>query len=265
MIKDDITIRKLLNSFEQLGMFLFLCAEVIIAAFRPPYRFKNIFKEMDTIGIQSLFVVLLTGAFTGMVMALQSLNVFAKFNAEGLVGSTVAISVARELGPVLTAFMVTGRAGSAMSTELGSMRVTEQIDALYTMGVDPKQYLIAPKVIAGVIMLPVLTAAFNLISVAGSYLVSVLLMGIDAGIFIDKIRYFMDPVDVISGLIKASVFGYFLTMVCSFNGFYASGGAKGVGEATTRSVVISFITILVVDYFLTVVMTKYLPGYVLGG
>ncbi|MCX7957943.1 MAG: ABC transporter permease, partial [Deltaproteobacteria bacterium] len=143
-MKDNFTFKKLLSFFEELGMFLFLCAEVMIAALRPPYRVRNIIKELDTIGIQSLFVVLLTGAFTGMVMALQSLNVFAKFNAEGLVGSTVAISVARELGPVLTAFMVTGRAGSAMSTELGSMRVTEQIDALYTMGVDPKQYLIVP-------------------------------------------------------------------------------------------------------------------------
>lgn len=264
-MKDNLVLGKIRGFFEDLGLFLFLCAEVLIATFRPPYRFRNILKEMDTIGIQSLFVVLLTGAFTGMVMALQSLNVFAKFNAEGLVGSTVAISVARELGPVLTAFMVTGRAGSAMSTEIGSMRVTEQIDALYTMGVDPKQYLIVPKMLAGVIMLPVLTAAFNLISIAGSYLVAVILMGVDAGIFIDKIRYFMDPVDVISGLIKASVFGYILTMICSFNGFYASGGAKGVGEATTRSVVVSFITILIMDYFLTVVMTKYLPGYVLGG
>ncbi|MCX7943272.1 MAG: ABC transporter permease [Deltaproteobacteria bacterium] len=264
-MKNSFNFKKFLSLFEELGMFFLLCAEVIIATFRPPYRIKNILKEMDTIGIQSLFVVLLTGAFTGMVMALQSLNVFAKFNAEGLVGSTVAISVARELGPVLSAFMVTGRAGSAMSTELGSMRVTEQIDALYTMGVDPKQYLIVPKVIAGIIMLPILTAAFNLVSVAGSYFVAVILMGVDAGIFIDKIRYFMDPVDIISGLIKAAVFGYVLTMICTYNGFYASGGAKGVGEATTRSVVVSFITILIVDYFLTVLMTKYLPGYVLGG
>lgn len=265
MSKDNDLVKSVLNLFENIGGFVFLCVEVMVAAFRPPFRIKNIIKELDIIGIQSLFVVLLTGAFTGMVMALQSLNVFAKFNAEGLVGSTVAISVARELGPVLTAFMVTGRAGSAMSTELGSMRVTEQIDALYTMGVDPKQYLIVPKMIAGIIMLPILTAAFNLISIAGSYLVSVVFMDIDAGVFIDKIRYLMDPVDVISGLIKAAVFGYIIIMVCSYNGFYASGGAKGVGESTTRSVVISFITILIVDYFLTVLMTKYLPGYVLGG
>lgn len=256
---------KILSFFESVGSFIYLCVEVAIAVFRPPLRIKNILKELDIIGIQSLFVVLLTGAFTGMVMALQSINVFAKFNAEGLVGSTVAISVARELGPVLTAFMVTGRAGSAMSTELGSMRVTEQIDALYTMGVDPKQYLIVPKMLASIIMLPILTAAFDLISVAGSYLVSVVFMGIDAGVFIDKIKYFMDPVDVTSGLMKAAVFGYIVSMVCSFNGFYATGGAKGVGEATTRSVVTSFITILIADYFLTVFMTKYLPGYVLGG
>ncbi|MGC8928645.1 MAG: MlaE family ABC transporter permease [Myxococcota bacterium] len=256
---------KILKFFEELGSFLYLCAEISILTFRPPLRVRNIVKELDTIGIQSLFVVLLTGAFTGMVMALQSINVFAKFNAEGLVGSTVAISVARELGPVLTAFMVTGRAGSAMSTELGSMRVTEQIDALYTMGVDAKQYLIVPKMIASIIMLPILTAAFDLISVAGSYLVSVIFMGIDAGIFIDKIKYLMDPVDVTSGLMKAAIFGYIVSMVCSFNGFYASGGAKGVGEATTRSVVTSFIVILIADYFLTVLMTKYLPGYVLGG
>lgn len=259
----DIHIR-LLSLLEGLGNFIILCFEVIFATFRPPYRVRNIIKELDTIGIQSLFVVLLTGTFTGMVMAVQSINVFVKFNAEGLVGSTVAISVARELGPVLTAFMVTGRAGSAMSTELGSMRVTEQIDALYTMGIDPKQYLIVPKVIAAIIMLPILTAAFNLISVAGSYLVSVIMMGIDAGVFVDKIRYLMDPVDVTSGLMKASVFGYILAMVCSYNGFFASGGAKGVGESTTRSVVISFISILAADYLLTLIMTRYLPGYVIG-
>jgi len=265
IIKNNILLNRALRFFEEIGEFFILCIDVIAVSFKPPFRYRNIIKELDNIGIQSLFVVLLTGAFTGMVMALQSINVFAKFNAEGLVGSTVAISVARELGPVLTAFMVTGRAGSALATELGSMRVTEQIDALYTMGVDPKQYLITPKMIASVIMLPILTAAFDLISVAGSYLVSVIFMGIDAGVFIDKIKYFMDPVDVTSGLIKAAVFGYIIAMVCSYNGFFASGGAKGVGEATTRSVVLSFITILVVDYFLTVLMTKYLPGYVLGG
>ena len=209
---------------------------------------------MEFVGVGSLFIVVLTGVFTGAVFALQGAGAFRMFNAESLVGSTVGLSLARELSPVLTGLMVTGRAGSGIATELGTMRVTEQIDALYTMAVNPVQYLIVPRFLAGLIMVPVLSGLFTLVGMVGCYFVGVVLLGIDEGVFLEKVRWFVDPSDLSSGLIKSCVFGGILTMVGCYKGFYASGGARGVGLATTQSVVASSVIILVSDYFLTAVM-----------
>jgi phospholipid/cholesterol/gamma-HCH transport system permease protein len=209
---------------------------------------------MEFVGVGSLFIVLLTGLFTGAVFALQGASAFRLFNAESLVGSTVALSLAKELSPVLTGLMVTGRAGSGIATELGTMRVTEQIDALETMAVNPVQYLVVPRFLAGVVMVPALSVLFTLVGMCGAYFVGVVLMNIDPGVFLGKTRWLVAPKDITDGLIKATVFGGVLTLVGCYKGFYASGGARGVGIATTQSVVVSSVAILVADYFLTAMM-----------
>lgn len=239
---------------EGLGNAMILLWEAVFWLFRPPFRPMLFLQAMEFIGAGSLFIVMLTGLFTGMVFAVQTTHTFRLFNAETLVGSTVALALMRELAPVLTSLMVTARVGSAIATELGTMKVTEQIDALYTMAVNPVQYLVTPRIVAGVIMLPVLTGFCDLIGIGGAYYVAVHLLDVDAGMFLDKIKTYADTWDVCSGLIKASVFGLILTLVGCHKGLNASGGARGVGIATTQSVVLSSILILVADYFLTLIL-----------
>ncbi|MBI5682242.1 MAG: ABC transporter permease [Deltaproteobacteria bacterium] len=224
--------------------------------FVPPFKLRNIFKQMEFVGVKSMFVVLLTGSFTGMVLALQSYNALKRFGAESLVGPTVALSMARELGPVLTGLMVTGRAGSAMATELATMRVTEQIDALYTMAVNPIKYLVAPRLLAGILMLPVLTVIADFIGVAGGYFISVNLLNINPGVYIGRTVDFVKVEDIFDGLTKSFFFGLILSLVACYNGFYAKGGAEGVGRAATTSVVMSSVLILIADYILTSIMFK---------
>ncbi|MAD60948.1 MAG: ABC transporter permease [Myxococcales bacterium] len=228
--------------------------ETLFWLVRPPFRLKIIFNAMEFVGVGSLFIVILTGFFTGAVFALQGATAFRLFNAESLVGSTVALSLARELAPVLTGLMVSGRAGSGIATEIGTMRVTEQIDALYTMAVNPIQYLIVPRFIAGVVMVPLLTALFNLVGMVGCYTVGVGLLNIDEGVFYENVKWFVEPSDLYNGLIKSCFFGGILTLVGCYKGFYATGGARGVGLATTQSVVVSSVLILTADYVLTAIM-----------
>jgi len=235
------------------GMALMLF-QAIMWMFIPPLKVRNIFKQMEFVGVKSLFVVVLTGAFTGAVMALQSYNALKRFGAESLVGPTVALSMARELGPVLTGLMVTGRAGSAMATELGTMRVTEQIDALYTMAVNPVKYLVSPRILAGVLMLPVLAIVTDFIGVVGGYVVGVKMLGINSGVYIGRTVDFVKPNDIFDGLIKAAVFGLILSLVACYHGFNTVGGAAGVGDSATKSVVLGCVLILMSDYFLTSVM-----------
>ncbi|MCB9523583.1 MAG: ABC transporter permease [Myxococcales bacterium] len=246
--------QRVIDVIEGVGKATQLFAETLVWAIRPPYRIKILFNAMEFVGVGSLFIVLLTGIFTGAVFALQGAIAFRLFNAESLVGSTVAISLARELSPVLTGLMVTGRAGSGIATELGTMRVTEQIDALYTMAVNPVQYLVVPRFVAGLIVVPALSVLFTLVGMVGAYFVGVVLLGIDEGIFVEKVKLYVDPPDLFSGILKAFVFGGILTMVGCYKGFYASGGARGVGLATTQSVVVSSVLILISDYFLTALM-----------
>lgn len=239
---------------ERLGRFGMLFFDMVMWSFRPPYRFRELIKAMDFVGFGSLFIVLLTGFFTGAVFAYQSAYAFSLFKGESLVGATVALSITRELGPVLTGLMVAGRVSSAMATELGTMRVTEQIDAMTTMAINPVQYLIVPRVIATLLLMPVLCLLFDFVGIVGGYVVGVGLIGIDYGPFTRRINDIVTPWDIVAGAIKAGVFGLMLAFIGCYKGFYASGGAKGVGEATTSAVVTSSITILIIDYFLTVLM-----------
>ena len=222
--------------------------------FRRPVRFSAIFKQMEFIGVKSVWVVIVTGGFTGMVLALQTYYGFRRFSSEGLVGTTVALSMTRELGPVLTGLMVTGRAGSAIAAELGTMRVTEQIDALTVMALNPVKYLVVPRVLASLLMLPLLTVIADFMGIVGGYFVGVKLLGINEGIFIGRMVKYVDLEDIYNGLAKAACFGVILSVVSCYKGFYAKGGAEGVGKATTEAVVVSSISILVADYVLTSLM-----------
>lgn len=240
-----------LNFFTQVGNVCLLLFSALLWLFRPPWRWRNFVSSMDFVGIGSLGIVALVASFTGAAFSLQTVYTFKMFQADAFIGVTVALSLSRELAPVLTAIMVTARAGSAMATELGSMRITEQIDALYTMAVSPVQYLVTPRIIAGVVMVPLLTMVFNLVGIWGAFFVAVTLMGVDEGPFWNNIYWFIDARDVIEGLIKATVFGLVFSTISCYQGFYADGGAAGVGRATTRAVVWSSVSILFFDVVLT--------------
>lgn len=223
-------------------------------AVRRPYRVANFFTQLDFVGVGSIFIVALTGVFSGMVFAHQSSRAFELFDAQSLVGPTVALTITRELAPVFTALMVTMRAGSAMCTELGTMRVTEQVDALETMAVNPIQYLLVPRVMAGLVMVPVLTMVFDSAGIAGAYFVAVVVKGISAGTFISRTQQWLDPEDIFEGLIKGAVFGLTVALVACYKGYHASGGAKGVGQATTEAMVTSALSIFILDYFVGVLL-----------
>src|ERR1051325_11567221 len=234
-------------------MFLFLIS-AFAWIFRPPTRFRLVVEHIRSIGVDSLLVVLLSGVFTGMVMGLQGYYSLRKFNAESFLGSAVALGLLRELGPVLSAFMVTGRTGSAMAAEIGTMKVTEQIDALYSMAINPVQYLVSPRIIAGLFSMPLLTAIFDVVGIYGAYLVGVGLLGVSSGSYFAGMQSSVVFHDVWSGLLKSVSFGLIITWVCCYKGFNALPMATGVGQATTESVVLCFVLILVWDYFMTSIM-----------
>jgi phospholipid/cholesterol/gamma-HCH transport system permease protein len=238
----------------QIGSIWIMFMDTVYWSFRRPIRFSHIFKQMEFIGVKSLGIVIVTGGFTGMVLALQTYYAFRAFSSEGLVGATVALSMTRELGPVLTALMVTGRAGSAIAAELGTMRVTEQIDALTVMAVNPIKYLVVPRVLAGLLMLPLLTVIADFMGIVGGYFVAIKLLGISEGNFVNRMIKYVDLEDIYNGLAKAACFGVILAVISCYKGFYAKGGAEGVGRATTETVVMSSITILIADYVLTSLM-----------
>jgi phospholipid/cholesterol/gamma-HCH transport system permease protein len=206
---------------------------------------------MEEVGANSLPVTMVTAAFTGMVLALQSYTAFKRFNAESLVGTVVALSVTRELGPVLTGLIVAARAGSAMAAELGTMRVTEQIDALYTLAVDPVEYLVSPRLLAGFIMLPILTALADIVGIIGGYFVSVCVLDANPVIYIRRTFDLLQYQDIYSGLFKAATFGIIISLIGCYQGFYTEGGAEGVGKATTGAVVVAYILIIMSNYILT--------------
>ena len=236
---------------EGLGRVLMLFGAIVKGTFKFPFETRNTARQMLEVGINSLPVVLITAIFTGMVLALQSYTGFKRFGAEGLVGSVVALSMTRELGPVLTALIVTGRAGAAMAAELGTMRVTEQIDALETLATNPVKYLIVPRFLAGMTMLPALTVITDIVGIAGGYFVTVVLLGSSSRTYMRTTWDFLEPSDIYSGVIKACFFGAAFALISCYKGFYTKGGAEGVGKATTGAVVFSSMTILISDYFLS--------------
>ena len=243
--------RAVLRLFEELGRFFQMLLGTAVWAIRPPYDVPELFRQMVRVGFDSIPVVFLTTLFTGMVMALQTFNGFARFHAESLVGSVVALSLTRELAPVLTALMVTGRVGSAMAAELGTMRVTEQIDALTALGTEPVQYLVVPRVTASVLMMPLLVIMGDAVGMYGGYLVAVQLLGANPVTYVENSFQFLEVSDVTSGIVKAAVFGLIFSVVACVRGYYTEGGAEGVGRSTTRAVVSGSLAVLFADFFLT--------------
>jgi phospholipid/cholesterol/gamma-HCH transport system permease protein len=236
---------------DNIGTTISLTGRTLMWLFRPPFRAGQMLAMMDFMGVQSIFIVGLTGTFSGMVLALQTSYALRAFSAEGRVGGLVAVSLSRELAPVFSAIMVTARAGSSMAAELGNMRVTEQIDAIATMGVNPVQYLLTPRLVAAVLMVPLLCILYTTVGMVGAYLVAVVLLGGDTGTFFQSVRDISVPKDLFMGIVKASVFGFLVSAISCRHGFFATGGARGVGLATTRAVVESSVSILIANYILT--------------
>lgn len=243
--------RRVIATTEEAGRMLLLLCTTIKQMLVPPYEVRNTVKQMYEVGVSSVPVVLVTAVFTGMVLALQTYTGFKRFGAESLVGSVVALSMTREMGPVLTGLIVTGRAGAAMAAELGTMRVTEQIDALETLATNPVKYLIVPRFIAGFLMMPALTVIADITGIIGGYMITVWLFGSSSTLYWKRTWDYLMADDIYNGLIKAGFFGASIALISCYKGFYTGGGAEGVGKATTGAVVVSFMTILISDYFLS--------------
>lgn len=245
------------NDAGRMGIFLF---QSLLSIFKPPYKIYSIIKQTYVIGTLSIFVILFTGAFTGMVLGLQGYHTLSKFGAQGLLGSAVALSLIRELGPVLAALMVTGRAGSAICAEIGVMRISEQIDALECMAIDPHKYIMVPKFIAGIISLPLLTAIFDVIGILGGYAVGVGLLGVGEGTYFSSMYEDVEFNDIYMGIVKALCFGLIIIWISASRGYFVhlsrggGFGAEGVSRVTTNAVVMSSVSILLFDYLLTSVL-----------
>ena len=243
--------KPLVNFVGKIGELSVFIARALYSCVTPPFYPKLLMKQIVEIGFYSLPVVGLTTVFAGMVIALQSYSGFARFGAEGAVASVVLISVTRELAPVLSALMVAGRIGAAMAAEIGTMRVTEQIDALTTLSTNPFKYLVAPRLIAGVIVLPILVLIGDVIGIFGGYIVGVYKLGFNASNYINSTLQYLEPIDIISGLVKAAAFGFIIALMGCYNGYKSKGGAQGVGAATTNAVVSASILILTFNYLIT--------------
>lgn len=238
-------------SVGEMGGMVNMSLSAIKGSVSAPIRWRLMMDQMRFIGVGSFFIVVLTALFSGMVFALQSGRAFALFQAETLTGAVVMMTISRELAPVLTALMVTARAGSAMAAQLGTMQITQQVDALISMSVDPIDYLISPRIVATTLVVPILTAIYNFVGIVGAYVVSIYLLNIDEGMFLEKIRLYTDVGDFVQGLFKSIFFGFILATISCYKGFSAKRGALDVGEKVTQAVVISSVSILVADYFLT--------------
>jgi phospholipid/cholesterol/gamma-HCH transport system permease protein len=243
--------RSTLNYFQIFGRSTIFLFVAFFQAFLPPLRFSRFVKEVEFIGSKSFLIVFITALFTGMVLGIQGYYSLSQFGAEAALGIMVALSIIRELGPVLCALMVTGRAGSAIAAEIGIMKITDQFPALEMMAIDPIKYVISPKIIAGIISLPLLTAFFDLVGIAGGYLVGVKLLGVNEGAYIGKMVTAITFSDIYGGILKSFCFGILITWISTFMGFTAEPTTEGVSRATTNTVVITSLSILVLDYILT--------------
>jgi len=243
--------RTFLTFLAAAGRLAIFAGTAVSHCVRPPFYFRNLGAQLIEIGYYSLPVVGLTAIFTGMVLALQSYTGFARFSAESTIPQVVVVSITRELGPVLAGLMVAGRVSSANAAEVGTMRVTEQIDALVTLATDPFKYLIAPRILAGIIALPILVLVADTIGIFGGYLVGIYKLDFSPGTYLSNTLNFMQVMDVVSGLVKAAVFGFLITLMGCYHGYHSSGGAQGVGAATTNAVVSASILILASNYLIT--------------
>ncbi len=237
--------------FGAFGHLLLFMGRAVFHAIIPPYYARLTVKQCLDIGYYSLPVVGMTALFTGMVLALQSYTGFTRFNAEGAISAVVVLSITRELAPVLAGLMVAGRVGASIAAEIATMRVTEQIDAMQTLSVNPFHYLVAPRIIAGTLMLPILVLIADIIGVYGGYVVAIHVLDFNVGSYLYQTWDVLEPMDVISGLVKAAAFGFIVTLMGCYHGYYSGRGAQGVGAATTYAVVSASILILIVNYFLT--------------
>ena len=249
----------LLGAVAIFGQHMILLGRAFTWLFRRPFRLRLYLEQMEFIGVGSMPIIMLVGFFTGAVTALQAITALAMFDQQRWVGYGVGVSLARELAPVFTALMITARAGSAMATELGSMRITEQIDALTTFAVNPVHYLVTPRLVASILMLPVMTMVFNVVGLLGAYIISILVYQIDFGQVLELFRHWVDPLDYVQGLIKSVIFGVAMALAACYQGFNVRGGAKEVGRATTAAVVASSVSVLILDYFLIEIMRVIWP------
>ncbi|GAB4527017.1 MAG: MlaE family lipid ABC transporter permease subunit [Haliangiales bacterium] len=251
--------RPVYRFLDSLGSHLILCARALYWLPRRPLRPANYLEAAEYIGFGSLPIILLVGTFTGAVMCLQSVFAFRQFGLESLAGGVTGKALATELAPVLGSLMLAGRAGSGIATEIGTMRISEQIDALESMAVNPVQFLILPRLVAGTVMAPILTLLFFIVGMGGSYIVAVISEGVDHGQFVSNAKDIINMIDVIQGLLKSCVFGFVLVLIGCYQGFFATGGGRGVGLGTTRAVVISSVTVLILDYILSNILLAILP------
>jgi phospholipid/cholesterol/gamma-HCH transport system permease protein len=244
----------IIDGISSLGNFVVFLFAALLYVILPPYKPRLLIRQLRAIGADSIFLVGLIGLFTGMVLGLQGYNTLRRFGSEGALGTVVALVIVRELGPVLAALMVAARAGSAMAAELGAMQATEQVDALTVMAINPVQYLVSPRVLAGVLSFPLLTGIFDILGIYGGWAIGVGLMGAPGGPFFNGIAQNMKWHDIETGLVKALVFGVVVMWVCCYKGYYAARMATGVSRATTEAVVLSSVLILAWDYFITSVL-----------
>jgi phospholipid/cholesterol/gamma-HCH transport system permease protein len=251
--------RPFTKSIQGLGRFVYFTTDAVRWMFVGPFHTRVLFKEMQKIGVNSTLIIALVGLFAGMVFALQTGSAFRLFNAESLVGSTVGIALSRELAPVFTALMIVARAGSAMAAEIGTMGVTEQIDALRSMAINPTNYLVVPRVIATTVMVPLLVGVFNALGLLGSYWVSIYLLQIPEGPYLYRYQMLVEPDDFYQGLIKGVVFGFILSLIACYKGYHTTNGAEGVGRSTTEAVVAGSVTVLIANYFLATWLLQIFP------
>ena len=243
-----------IDSVARLGVFVLFLLRAVFYVLLPPFKPRLWIRQIRIIGAESLFLIVLIGGFTGMVLGLQGYNTLRRFGSDSALGTVVALVLVRELGPVLAALMIAARAGSAMAAELGSMQTTEQIDALTVMAINPVQYLVSPRMLAGLISFPLLTSIFDVVGIFGGYMVGVGLMGAPSGAYFNGIAANMDAHDIMTGIYKALVFAVIVMWVCCYKGYHAERMATGVSRATTEAVVLSSAMILAFDYFLTSIL-----------
>ncbi len=244
---------KFFRAIEELGRFVIFNAQLFPLALKRPFRFKETISQMEIIGVKSLGIIVLTATFIGMVQSIQMYQGFHKFGMENMMGYTIFYALGKELAPVVAGLMLTSRAMSAMSAELGTMRVTEQIDAVDTLAIDSRKLLVIPKIIASTIALPILTIIFNITANFSSFLTAIFILDVNGTAYINTITQYAEIRDYMEGIAKAAVFGYFIGCIGTYFGYHAKGGARGVGLATTITVVTSSVAILVLDYFIGVV------------